>query len=432
MSAKSKFLSAAANAYLSSRPAKHALFNAGRILSGGKRRARLFYRADDPYSHLLVQVAPRLMDEYGFDIEIVPVAKPGLSATPAPEMLLHHAMRDAAILAESYGLSFPVDATPPPEDRIRRAHAVLLEPRPSAAQLNIALELGEAVWGDDGEALAGVVARHGGISGESVRPALEANYIALERAGHYQPGMLQYGGDWYWSIDRLGHLEARLKREGAQGSLGLSAQRSPHLASLMAGPDPSCIELFVSFRSPYSYVVIPQLIELRDRYGVDIRVRPVLPMVMRGLAVPLAKRLYIARDAKREADRLGIPFGRVSDPLGKGIGYCLAVFQQCAEPRGIGLQYFHEIAKGTWSEGRDVAQLPDLIELAERSGIDEADVRAAIAQDGWKDWAQGNRDALTELGLWGVPSFRIGSYATWGQDRVPLVEAEIAALCAPR
>jgi 2-hydroxychromene-2-carboxylate isomerase len=427
--AKSKAIASVLSAYLNSRPAKHALYNAARVITGGARRARLYYRADDPYSYLLAQVAPRLVHEFGFEIDIVPIAKPGLNANPAPDMLLQHAIRDAAILAEVHGLSFPRDASPPSEDRVKRVHAVLLEPRPCDAQLQLAIELGDAVWREDGAALAKLVDRNGGISGESVRPALDANYEALERAGHYQPGMLHYGGDWYWGIDRLVHLEQRLRREGAEGSLDLPVKRSPYLASLLdLGENEPRVELFMSFRSPYSYVSIPQFKRLRDRYGVSIDVRPVLPMVMRGLAVPRAKRLYIAFDTKREADRLGVPFGRACDPLGKGIGYCMAVFLHCAEPRGIGLDFFHEVGRGAWSEGRDVGHLPDLIELCARAGISESDVRGAIAQGGWEGWAQENRDALTAMGLWGVPSFRIGSYASWGQDRVPLVEAEIAAV----
>lgn len=428
MSAKSRAVGAVLNAYLSSRPAKHAVYDVARIVRGGRRRARLYYRADDPYSHLLAQVAPRLQRSYGFSIEIVPVAQPGLSANPAPDMLREHAIRDAAILAESYGLSFPVGATTPPEDRVRRAHAVLLEPRPPDAQVSLAIELGEAIWQDDGQALGALVAQYGGVSGESVNPALEANYLALERAGHYQSGMLQYGGDWYWGVDRVCHLESRLAREGLEGSLGLSAGKSSHLARLIHGAseDPPRIEVFVSFRSPYSYLASALFLGLRDRLGVEIEVRPVLPMVMRGLQVPRAKRLYIAHDAKREADRLGIPFGHVCDPLGKGIGYCMAVFFHLVQGKGHAeLDFFHSIGKGAWSEARDLAHIPDLLALTERVGLTEPEVRAAIEDRTWKERAKANRDALTAVGLWGVPSLRVGGYTTWGQDRIPLVEAAI-------
>ena len=428
MSAKSHVIAAGINAYLNSRSAKYALHTVGRLLRGGRRRVRFYYRADDPYSHLLAQVAPRLATAYRLAIEIIPVAHPSIGANPAPDMLMRHAIRDAALLAESYGLSFPRDAEPPPEDRVRRAHAVLLERRSAEEQLQIAAELGEAVWRGDGEALAAIVERHGSVSGELVRPALEANYAALERAGHYQPGMLYYGGEWYWGIDRLQYLEERLQREGIEGGLDLSRGPAPHLASMIRASDgrQPRIEVFVSFRSPYSYLAIPQLIDLRDRYSVDIVVRPVLPMVMRGLPVPRAKKLYIVHDTKREADRLEIPFGHVCDPLGKGIGYCMAVFFNCAVAQAVELEFSRSVMQGIWSEARDVAHVPDLVFLAGRAGISEADVRAAIEDRSWEEKGKANREALTELGLWGVPSFRIGSYATWGQDRLPLVGAEIA------
>ena len=48
-------------------------------------------------------------------------------------------------------------------------------------------------------------------------------------------------------------------------------------------------------------------------------------MAMRGQPLPLAKRLYILRDAKREADRLGLPFGKIHDPLGEGVWRCLTI-----------------------------------------------------------------------------------------------------------
>ncbi len=433
MSAKSRAIGTVLNAYLSSRPAKHALYTVGRVLRGGRRRARFYYRADDPYSHLLAQVAPRLAGAYGLEIEIIPVAAPGVGANPAPEMLLEHAISDAALLAESYGLSFPRDATPPSEDRVRRAHAVMLERRTSEQQLQVAAELGEAVWRDDGSALAAIVERYGSVSGEEVRPALEANYAALERAGHYQPGMIYYGGDWYWGIDRLHFLEERLQREGLQGRLDLSSGPSPALASMIHSSDsnPLRLEVFVSFRSPYSYLSIPQLRDLRDRHGLEVNVRPVLPMVMRGLPVPTAKRLYIVHDAKREADRLGIPFGHVCDPLGQGIGHCMAVFFGCAIGKGLELEFPASVMRGIWSEARDVGHLPDLVFLAERAGISEAEVRAAIEDSSWKEPAKANREALTGMGLWGVPSLRIGSYSSWGQDRIPALAAEITRVSQP-
>ncbi|MBW2720206.1 MAG: DsbA family protein, partial [Deltaproteobacteria bacterium] len=69
--------------------------------------------------------------------------------------------------------------------------------------------------------------------------------------------------------------------------------------------------------------------------------------------------------------------------------------------------------------------------LAERAGISEPEVRAAIEDSSWKEKGKANREALTDLGLWGVPSLHIGAYSTWGQDRIPILEAEIARFSSP-
>ncbi|MDH3200564.1 MAG: DsbA family protein [Myxococcales bacterium] len=427
MTVKSQVIGSGINSYLSLRRTKYPLHSIGRLLRGGRRRVRFYYRADDPYSHLLAQVMPRFASMYGLDVAVVPVAESGLGARPAPDMLAEHAMRDAALLAECYGLDFPARPERPPEDRIRRAHAVLLEQRPSAEQVEVARRVGAAVWGDDGAALASLVEQYGAVSGESVGPLLERNFAELQRAGHYQPGMLSYGGDWYWGIDRLSYLERRLHQEGLDGDLGLAAGDVPSLARMLrSGEEKPRLRVFISFRSPYSYLSLPQLRDMRDNGLIDLELRPVLPMVMRGLQVPRAKRLYIVHDAKREAGRLGIPFGRICDPLGKGIGHCFAVFYRCAVPKGLELEFALSALQGSWSEARDIASISDLVHLAERVGIGEAEVREALADDSWKEKATANRETLTHLGLWGVPSMQIGSYSTWGQDRLPLIRAALA------
>ncbi|MGB5812480.1 MAG: DsbA family protein [Polyangiales bacterium] len=427
MTTKSRLIGAGIHSYLGARDLRRALARVGRFLHGGRRRVDFYYRADDPYSHLLAQVLPELAASFELDVHVIPVDRPTLGANPAPEMLAYHAMRDARLLAERHGLRFPLRDATPPEDRVRRAHAVLLEERPLAEQLELVARIGDTVWHDDGEALATIVNERGAATGESVGPLLARNYTRLERAGHYQPGMLHYGGEWYWGVDRLHYLVARLREEGLSGDFSLPTGPAPSLRTMLDGATKPTVRLFLSFRSPYSYLSLPQFRALRDEGLINLEILPVLPMVMRGLPVPLAKRLYIASDAKREADRLGIPFGRICDPLGKGIEYCFSLFHRIAAPRGIELEFCLSVLQGGWSEARDIASVRDLIFLAERVGISKTEVREAIVDDSWKTRAEANRKTLTDLGLWGVPSVQVGSYATWGQDRVPLIRATLSA-----
>ena len=66
------------------------------------------------------------------------------------------------------------------------------------------------------------------------------------------------------------------------------------------------IDTYWSFRSPYSYLAIPDLFKLREDYKVDIALRVVLPLAVRAkedLFDPdnLRPVLYILMDSVRRA-----------------------------------------------------------------------------------------------------------------------------------
>src|SRR5439155_7844739 len=179
-------------------------------------------------------------------------------------------------------------------------------------------------------------------------------------------------------------------------------------------------ELWFSFRSPYSYLALEQIEGVLAPAATPLVLRPVLPMVMRGLALPNVKRMYIVRDAKREADRLGIAFGNICDPLGSGITNCIAI-AHWAEQRGAQLAFVRSAMRGIWAEARDMSEYVDLRHVVERAGLPWTEARAALGDATATKWAQANLADLSVIGLWGVPSFRIGDLVAWGQDRLPLI-----------
>jgi 2-hydroxychromene-2-carboxylate isomerase len=178
--------------------------------------------------------------------------------------------------------------------------------------------------------------------------------------------------------------------------------------------------MWFSFRSPYSYLALHQIEGALAPFGVPLVLRQVQPMVMRGLEVPSIKRLYTVRDVKREADRLGLPFGNLVDPLGKGIGYCLAI-QHWANQRGAGLAFAKSASQGIWSEARDPGEYVDLRYLVERAGLPWDEARAVLDDPAGAKVAADNAADLNGAGLWGVPSFKLGDLVTWGQDRLPIL-----------
>ena len=112
--------------------------------------------------------------------------------------------------------------------------------------------------------------------------------------------------------------------------------------------------LFFSFRSPYSYLALARTYAMADHYGLNLKIRPVLPMVMRGLSVPKAKRFYILKDAAREARLHRVPFGKVCDPVGAGVERCMAIWP-FAEKEGRLREWLRAAATGIWSQGINAA-----------------------------------------------------------------------------
>ena len=41
------------------------------------------------------------------------------------------------------------------------------------------------------------------------------------------------------------------------------------------------VDLYFSFRSPYSYLILPRMVELRDKHGVDVNFKQVYPLAIR-------------------------------------------------------------------------------------------------------------------------------------------------------
>ena len=184
------------------------------------------------------------------------------------------------------------------------------------------------------------------------------------------------------------------------------------------------VDLFFSFRSPYSAIVAERVFRLAELTGAQVNLRYVLPMVMRGLPVPAAKRQYISHDTAREAFVRHIPFGCLNDPVGLPTERGLALIDYAVRI-GQGQAYVLSYMRGVWSEGIDAGSDRGLRRIAERAGLNWTEAKLALARNKWRLQAERNRDELFRLGLWGVPSFRVGSISTWGQDRLWLISDEI-------
>lgn len=399
---------------------------------------KVFLQLDDPYSYLLSYYLQSLSETYKVDIRVYLSLALGSEYMPRPTLLAGYAARDCQLLARELGIPFLDQGDKPVvEQRAALLDFLAREQGQEDFQATMHAALGH-YWRGDTEAVARLLGRN--QAGASETGALLAkNQLALGKLGHYNCATIYYAGEWYWGVDRLAHLCTRLdglgaRRNNTEQSSALLMARSQTMQLKLPLTAPASaknlppLELYCSFRSPYSYLALQRIFDLADAYGLQLDIRPVLPMVMRGLPVPRNKILYIIKDAAREAERLDIPFGKLSDPLGLGAERCIAVFYY-AKSQAKEREFMLCAGRAIWFDAIDVATDAGMRVVIERAGLLWPDVIKALAVNDWHEAAESNRVALGEAGLWGVPCFIMGDVVLWGQDRIWLLARQIEDRC---
>ena len=200
------------------------------------------------------------------------------------------------------------------------------------------------------------------------------------------------------------------------------------------------IDLFFSFRSPYSYLATPRLRDLALAYDLDVHVRPVLPLAVRKESFfktvnPLWPP-YVLRDTARIAENLGLeirwprPDPIVQDfrsgEVAKDQPYIhrLTRLGVAAAARGLGLPFIYEVSQTIWNGATESWHEGDhLARASERAGLDLAEVEHAITLDPAQHDAliEENQKALEVAGHWGVPTMVYRGEPFFGQDRIELL-----------
>jgi len=416
---------------------KRRLVELRRQLMLRKPVVHVFLQLDDPYSYLLSHYLQFVMQRYqrvGFRVYLCQALRGDFA--PEPALQAEYAVADCRMLAAELGVPF-LDRGSAPAVKYRRPLLDFLadehDDEDFSQTLNQALSV---YWRGDSEGVVSLI--------EEVMPEQAAtnvlvgkHQLLLRKMGHYNCATMYYAGEWYWGIDRLQYLTDRFAEQG----LDRYSEKTPELAALAQATRTNLparmparasalppLQMFHSFRSPYSYLALARTFEIADAFGLKLVVRPVLPMVMRGKSVPKAKLEYIVRDANREANARALPFGSFADPLGIGTERCMAVFYH-AQQQGRERRFLLAAGEAIWSKAIDVASEEGMKKVAKSAGLAWPEVQQAMQDDAWRQAVEANREALTEAGLWGVPSFRIGALALWGQDRTWLLARQLLDIC---
>lgn len=195
-------------------------------------------------------------------------------------------------------------------------------------------------------------------------------------------------------------------------------------------------DLFWSFRSPYSYLLLPRVVDLVASHEVDCNVRVVLPIAVRQAdffqKVDPLWMFYLMKDTYRTAEYLGMPYRwPLPDPVVMDMATRTYPAEQphihrltrlgiAATHAGRGLPFIREVSHTIWSGTIDQWHEGDhLAQAAARAGLDLATLDAAIAADPDRFDAEiaANQDAQRAAGHYGVPLMALDGEPFFGQDR---------------
>ncbi|MEL6476264.1 MAG: DsbA family protein [Pseudomonadota bacterium] len=198
------------------------------------------------------------------------------------------------------------------------------------------------------------------------------------------------------------------------------------------------LDVYVTMRSPYSYLAGPRIAEIAAMETVELALRPVYPIAIRvpgffETADPLWLG-YLMRDTARVAEMQGIPFARPQpDPIVQDLETSQVAAEQphirrltrlaeAAREAGHGLAFYREVSTlifgdmGPWNEGDALAR------AAARAGCDLAALDNAVAADpdGFDAKIALHEAAQRAAGHWGTPLLVYRGEPFFGQDRIEM------------
>ena len=393
-----------------------------------------FHQVDDGYSHLAIQVLSRLVRNYRIELIVHLVKEASDANNPEPALLRDLARTDSMAIAPYYGLGFP-ESSRIPEQRLCDLALSILVRLKSEEFVSTGVFVSDCLWRGDEAGLRALAEQHGAASPDTLQKRISEGCDRRSALKHYSGAMFYYEGEWYWGVDRLSYLEDRLRSLLATSgkSTDWIAPRRIVTCTFPKSASEMTLEYYVSLRSPYTAVSWRPTLDMAKASNVQLKICPVLPMVMRGVSVTFQKGFYVFQDAAREARSLGVDFGRFSDPIGTPIEQAYSIYMWALE-KNRGTEFFGTFLDAVFAKGINTNRSAGMRHVVEAAGLDWNEAKHHLARTDWHDMVEQNRRVMYEAGIWGVPSYRLLDryekpvLSVWGQDRLWLVSRKIAEL----
>ena len=206
--------------------------------------------------------------------------------------------------------------------------------------------------------------------------------------------------------------------------------------------EPMEIDVFWSFRSPWSYLATKRLRQGQEQYQLQVNLRVVYPIAIRKPEffdqVQPQWMSYFGTDVFRVAEFLKLPFaipkpdpilqltdenGRLKTASDQPYIHRLTRLGALAEEMGAGIEFADEVSSliwgGTdgWDQGDHLARAAETVGL----NLEEMDQRIVAEEDRLEAVIENNHTDHNRAGHWGVPTCTFRGEPFFGQDRLDVL-----------
>jgi 2-hydroxychromene-2-carboxylate isomerase len=188
------------------------------------------------------------------------------------------------------------------------------------------------------------------------------------------------------------------------------------------------LEFYFDVGSPASYLAWTQVPKIARDTGAEVEYRPFLlggVFQATGNRSPMevpAKGQYMVDDLDRFARRYRVPYAQNPHfPINTLTLMRGALGLQMREPARM-IPYVDAVYRAIWVEGRNMNDAATVASVLAQAGFDPEKLLALASDPAVKDQLKAETQEAVARGVFGAPTFFVGTDMFWGQDRLDFVK----------
>jgi 2-hydroxychromene-2-carboxylate isomerase len=190
------------------------------------------------------------------------------------------------------------------------------------------------------------------------------------------------------------------------------------------------VDFFFDFISPYTYLARTQLDGIAARTGARFKVWPMhllnLMKIVGNTPTTVVcgnKRKYAGQDIGRWCARYQVPFK--ANPHLRGDHSLTLRGALVAQEMNLEEQYNRAIFSAFWTDAVNVTDRGEVVRYLEAAGLDGNSILTKAEEDEYAKRLASNTQFAADRGVFGSPTFIVGSEMFFGNDRLDFLEATL-------